>query len=372
MRVIGLMVLTLLLVPGSSLADESGGYPYLGRVTGDDVRLRTGPSLNHRVIDLAPKGEMLVVEEAASSAWLKVRVPGGAPCWIREDLLTVRGDEAIVAKSNVVMRPTAGRDYLPLEGRLQPDEKLRVLETSRPAGEELAWIRVLAPERIPVFISARFVARAGPVPDDLGPLAVKRAARLRSDARSGTRADTAARRDDGLRARVRKVQASLDERAKAPDPVPGLDALKRELQSVLTEAEFSVTKLEAASAFKDILLLEKRQELARARSEAALTEEQLRAAIRKADETYRAAVGNLSRLAPLRQLGFTSVGWVQLRRGAWVIEKGGVPLYVLTSRLFQIRDFARKKVGVRGPLIGEDPERGVRIIDVETIEIFSD
>ena len=37
-----------------------------------------------------------------------------------------------------------------------------------------------------------------------------------------------------------------------------------------------------------------------------------------------------------------------------------------------MKDFSGKKVGVRGRIIGEDPARGVRIIDVESVEIFSD
>jgi len=156
------------------------------------------------------------------------------------------------------------------------------------------------------------------------------------------------------------------------DPTAAIAALKKELQAILAEADFAVTKVEAASAYKDILLFEKRRELDAARKEVALTEAQLREAIRAADRKYQNEIKVLAQRAPVREMKFTSVGWVHYRRGAWVIQKGGIPLYVLSSKLFDLQDYVGKKVGVQGPVIGEDPARGVCVIDVLSVEIFTE
>jgi hypothetical protein len=372
MRFWTIVLISIALSSAAATAQPADGYPYLGRVTGNDVRIRSGPSLNHRVLDRTSKDDKIVVDGLVGE-WLRVRVPGGVPGWVREDLLEVRGDEGIVVKTRVLVRPTAGQDYLPLEGRLEQNEKLRVLGREKPEGEDLAWVRVVVPDRIPVYISAAFVEKmAAVVPSDLANLARERREKLIAAAKPGIAAKTVATRDDALRARIRKAEKALGRLGEEMDPTAAIDALKRELQSILAEADYAVTKVEAAGAYKDILLFEKRRELAAARAEAELTETQLREAIRAADRKYQNEIKVLAQRAPVREMKFTSIGWVHFRRGAWVIQKGGIPLYVLSSKLFDLQDFVGKKVGVQGPIVGEDPTRGVCIIDVQSVEIFTE
>jgi Bacterial SH3 domain len=365
-------IVLVMALASTTVARAADDYPYLGRVTGNDVRVRSGPSLNHRVLDrLNHEGKVVV--DGVVGEWMKVRVPGGVPGWVREDLLEIRGSEAIVVKTRVLIRPTAGQDYLPLEGRLEQNEKLRVLGKKKAPGEDLAWIRVVVPDRIPVFISAAYIEKLpGVVPSDLEKLSSERRTKLIADAKPAVAAKTVASRDDALRARIRKAEKALGRLGEEPDPTAAVDGLKRELQQVLAEADFAVTKVEAASAYKDILLFEKRRELAAARAEARLTEEELREAIRKADRKYQNEIKVLAQRAPVREMKFACIGWVHYRKGAWVIQKGGIPLYVLTSKLFDLQDFVGKKVGVHGPVIGEDPARGVCVIDVEAVEIFTE
>jgi uncharacterized protein YgiM (DUF1202 family) len=363
------LLLVLLLLAPAAVRGDAAEDTYLAKITGDRVRVRRGPGRSHRVLDLLARGETVIVE-GSSADWIRVRIPGGVPCWVREDMVEVRGDEAIVTKTRVQMRPTPGTAYLPLDARLDRGEKLLVIGKAEMEGGEPAWYRVLSPDRTPLWVHRDYLEKVGPVPEDLAEMGRGRVERVQNRMREEEKADSVARRDDALRDRIAKVQSQL--KAASGKPEEDLSPLKAELEAVLAEAEFRLTKLEAASVFKDILLLEKQRELAKARAVAEATEEELREAIRLADERYQEALKGLAKLAPVRELGFTAIGWVHYRRGEWVIEKGAVSLYVLRSELFSIRDFSGKKVGVRGRMVGEDPGRGLRILQVEAIEIFSD
>jgi hypothetical protein len=217
------------------------------------------------------------------------------------------------------MRPTPGTAYLPLDARLDRGEKLLVIGKAEMEGGEPAWYRVLSPDRTPLWVHRDYLEKVGPVPEDLAEMGRGRVERVQNRMREEEKADSVARRDDALRDRIAKVQSQL--KAASGKPEEDLSPLKAELEAVLAEAEFRLTKLEAASVFKDILLLEKQRELAKARAVAEATEEELREAIRLADERYQEALKGLAKLAPVRELGFTAIGWVHYRRGEWVIEK---------------------------------------------------
>ncbi len=362
---------TVVLAPAGS-AQDAHPFPWLGAITGDDVRVRTGASLNHRVLDILGKNDVVVVlrREGEGDKWVEVRVPGGLPCWVREDLLRTEGDQATIERTRVLMRPTPSQKYLPLAGHLEKGDVVRVL--SRRAGEEArpGWVQVVSPSRVLAYVHSDFVRRTGPVPADLSEFSAKRTSRLIADADPEKAESASDAKDDALRGRVEAVHAALAKMLSGPKDAWSFRASREELEDVLSQVESDATKMKAADLYRDILVSEKDLELHRARLEREITEAQLREKIRIADDRYREEVDRLSRFAPVPQMRYVAIGWVRRRGDLWVVEKGGVPLYGLESKLFSIADFSGKRIGVSGEMIAEDPEHGVRILMVKSLEIF--
>ena len=65
----------------TALAQAENFKPYVGRVKGDSVRLRTGAGVNHPPIYVFEKAEEMIVV-GLKEGWAEVRLPKNAPCWI--------------------------------------------------------------------------------------------------------------------------------------------------------------------------------------------------------------------------------------------------------------------------------------------------
>ena len=121
--------------PITAGTEASKSYPYTGAVSGDSVRLRTGPSTGHAIAGVVTKADELIVLEE-KDGWLKIRMPASEQCWISKQFVTLEGDQAKVTAKNVNLRIRPNTNNVPV-GQVSTSTLTAVTEKGSvvPAGE---------------------------------------------------------------------------------------------------------------------------------------------------------------------------------------------------------------------------------------------
>jgi hypothetical protein len=346
---------------------------YVAATKADEVRVRAGPGANFRVLERLPKGAWVVVT-GADGEFLRVRISGGVPVYVHPDLVEVAkdGKTGVVAKSDVLMRPTPGQEYFPLEGqKLQKGDEIAVL--GREAGEKGEWLKVLPPARVEYYVHASLVERVaaeGERAEDLARIALER-----RDAYTGGKEAEAAREAAKAReaAYARTVADASGALAGSPaEALPTDAAAQRDrLVQVMTESGDPATRARAARVSQDYATREKAAAVAKARSEKESVAGDLDRRLAEIEADYRKRMDQVLAAAPRPvQPRWKSVGTVRKTFSGYELVKGAVVLKEIDSLRYRLDDFVGLRVGVNGKEIPVDPSQGVVLFRVDGLEIL--
>jgi SH3-like domain-containing protein len=355
-----LAVIVLLACPAVAETAERAA-----EITGDSVRMRAGPSTFHTILGELNRGDLVVVI-AEEGSWRKVRVPGGFPCWVHASLAEVGTDgTALVTASDVLIRPTAGKEKLPLESKLNRGDVLTVLD------REGDWLKVLPPDFVHVYVYGDYVRELGPVEEYRG--RVERFARERRKSLTGDRsAELERAAAEKHRKEDRESVLRFGESILAGEG--DAKVMEKELTRIVLESDDDLTRGYANSL---LALLGYRTEAERLKSEVARAEEEkaealdgLRADLDEARARYDEALERVRALRSLRENPFRGVGRIEKRGEELVLVEKDRVLFRVESRRFRLEDYVGRKVGVNGRMVVTDEKSGVRHLMVEKLEIL--
>ena len=360
--------------PEAATTAEPAFESYVAVTTADEVRVRAGPSADFRVLDQLKKGSWVTVV-GKSGEFSRVRVPGGVPVFVSAELVRVAEDgrSGTVAKADVLMRPTAGQEYFPLENqKLQEGDVLTVLGKEK--GESGEWLKVLPSEQVEYFVSATLLERVAEEGEKAADLA--RITLERRDGYTGGREAEAARealrkREEGLAALVDGAARSL---AKAPAATLPDDAGARraDLQKAMTESGEPGTRGRAARVSRDYLARERDMRVADAKAEKAAVAKDLEARLAAVEADYRRSLADLLQPAPRAAAPrYAAIGTVRCGgRGGYDLVKGNVVLHTIDSLRYDLAEVVGKRVGVSGKEITVDAARRLNLLRVDSLEIL--
>ncbi len=334
-------------------------------ITGNDVRVRAGPGTKHAALATLAEGDLVLVA-GAEGRWVRILLPGGFACFIHSSLVRRDpGGDAVVSAEDVLLRPTPGKELLPLETHLGRGDVVTVL------GEEGEWLRVIPPETVHLYVYDEFVK-------ELGPAAEYRA---KLDDAAATRRESllSGRSVEALRAEREAEQKALRAEALAAGEqvLAGegdLEGLRRVLERVILAADDDLTKSYANSL---LLLLGLREDAERVRARLAEAEsakaeavEDLRRRLESAQADYERALNRARELRDLRDKTYQGVGTVEARDGGFALVERGRVVYRLESSRFRLADYLGRRVTVSGKMAAEDPVTGAPRLLVDRLEIL--
>lgn len=135
--------------------------PWLGRVKGDGVRLRSGAGVNHAPIHVLDKGDELVVV-GTKEGWMQVRLPKGAACWVASELVVAAADgkSYTVKGDRVNLRGSPDTNSFPI-GQVGKGKQLAACmdgQTGQAVVSE-KYVRVIPPEEATAYVSGEFIEK---------------------------------------------------------------------------------------------------------------------------------------------------------------------------------------------------------------------
>lgn len=165
-----LTLLTLCLLAAPMSAQEAF-KPWIAKVTGDSVRLRSGPSLAHPPMHVLAKGDELTVV-GQKDTFAIVRLPAAAPCWVAAEFVKLADDNAsyTVTGENVNLRATADTRYFGI-GQVDKGATLKVVmdgQTGKPAAEN-GFVKVSPPKQATGAVATEFLEKVGDAPAEVEP-----------------------------------------------------------------------------------------------------------------------------------------------------------------------------------------------------------
>ena len=373
--------------PEGAAADAK--YPVV-EVTGDDVNLRAGPSIDHHDVGQLARGALLL-ELARDDEFVRVRVPGGVPVYVFASLLELAdgaagageardGEQAElplhcrVNADDVLMRATPTTGHYPVhDQKLSRGDELIVIGAEDTAKGR--WLRVIAPPTVHVWIHERYVRRADPQPS---PAEVAERAEKRQDELSGgrTRAERerrAAAAEASFSTRLRAITEKVDAGAYGVD-------VEREARELAAGADDEAQRVTALALAERVVGLREFQKTAREAADAAAAAERQReqdAADRQRrrleDQRRRQDIEReRARLRRERQSDRgrpTAEGVVRIVGSSALLDTTGNSVVELSSTRYRIEDYARKRVKIWGSLQRREGRRDR--VEVTSIEIVA-
>jgi uncharacterized protein YgiM (DUF1202 family) len=357
-----------------SSAKASTDGSYAAEVTASRLHLRAGPGSSYQSVVLIEQGDRVIVREAAEGGWAVVEVPGGFDAWVSARFVdrAAGGDTGTVTVQNLLLRPRPSTRYHHLATKLDKGETLRVLGEET-VGDE-AWLKVRAPQRIPLYCAAQYLNKIGPASMALP----KKEAAPGSDAKTDAEAPApvagshdekfivvekralaalpGARTVDDLQP-IRRTLASVDETRLSLENRRRRVALERKLLD--RERELIVASVQDHE--QELLAnLEKKIEAIEAKYQARLKEIEAARTAKKSAENRYTAVGIIEYKPHL--LGQTP---------AFRITNGGKLRYYVIAPAFDLHKFAGKRVGVIG-LLDRESGTGYFTVMAKRIEIIGE
>ncbi|NRA74896.1 MAG: hypothetical protein HRU16_03065 [Planctomycetes bacterium] len=375
--------------------------PWVGKVKGSLVNIRTGPSLNHYSFLRLRDGSSLI-SVGGQGDWIEVAVPSDRPVWIHNDYLVTEGDFFKVTGSRVRLRATAGTSHAPL-GLSEPGQVL--VPTGKVSGGG-SWVEVLAPLNAHAWIHGDYIRRTD---QEVNPLHLARLHQsLKGQGGSSSHPVSAGSAD------------STDNPA-ANDPVTGsgvgagdspgevlepntvripafdspklkslFDSFRAETQKNPVDWNFSdilkeVKNIETTS--EDVGEIEIVHDLSKTIQEHFMPLHRRLVEIQRQQEEARAK-RELVRVKEdeiLRRTGHRSNPDVKFQAVGWVVPlgkhrdveathkllKGNKLLYYLDGGKIELDQYVNKRVGIVGTIEEQKPSTGARLIRIQKIEILS-
>jgi uncharacterized protein YgiM (DUF1202 family) len=135
--------------------------PYIAKVTGESVRVRSGSSLAHPPVCVMKDGdEVTVIGE--SEGWATIRLPAEAPCWISADFVKASTDGKAwsVTGDKVNLRVSPDTNYFPV-GQAEKESVLTAVidgQTGK-AAEKDGYVQVVPPACAHGAIAIEFLTK---------------------------------------------------------------------------------------------------------------------------------------------------------------------------------------------------------------------
>jgi len=356
-----LMLATLL----AFVAPAAAGAGTVFEVTGDKVRIRSGPGTRFPVVGHLGRDAFVVVT-GTEGRWKKVRVPGGFACFVHSSLVKKNRDgTADVSASRVLLRATPDKEHGALSTRLERGDTLTVL------GAEGEWLQVIPPARTVAYVFDGLVTELGPEEEYRAALA--RFATKRRKALLGDRParDAKARADAEREARRkavleigREVLGARGDTAKQ----------ERRLTRISLECDDDLTRGYANALLSLVRLRKETQRLEKLLATSEKTHEdegrEIQRQLDAAKKRYEDALKQADILKTRREEPFRAVGTIEKRGDGYVLVSRDRVVFHLRSRRFRIADYVGKRVGVNGRIVVTDVDREVTHLLVSKLEIL--
>jgi uncharacterized protein YgiM (DUF1202 family) len=152
------MVAGLVLALSVSLIQAAEEFPFTGRVTGNNVNIRSGPDINYyTVAKLMQDNRVEVV--GAEAEWYKISPPAGSFSWVDKAYVKKgEGDQGVITGGRVAIRAgstvTDRKNYV----QLLAGEGAKVTIV----GQEGEWYKIAPPEGAYVWIAKDYVKSMAP------------------------------------------------------------------------------------------------------------------------------------------------------------------------------------------------------------------
>lgn len=134
--------------------------PYVAKVSGESVRLRSGSSLAHPPVFVMKQGDELTVV-GQKDDWATVQLPAGAPCWISADFVKsgIKANTWLVTGDNVNLRVSADTKYFPV-GQAPKGQVLTAAkgEDGKPVSDN-GYVKVVPPSNAHGAIALEFIEK---------------------------------------------------------------------------------------------------------------------------------------------------------------------------------------------------------------------
>lgn len=161
MNALRIFCLLLVATCAMPLLAQDSFTPYVAKVTGESVRLRSGASLAHPPICVMNDGDELTVV-GVKDGWATVQLPASAPCWISSDFVKpgADGKDWVVSGDKVNLRVSPDTKFFPV-GQAEKDQLLTAVingETGKPMSEN-GYVRVVPPANAHGAVSLELIAK---------------------------------------------------------------------------------------------------------------------------------------------------------------------------------------------------------------------
>jgi uncharacterized protein YraI len=147
----------------STVATAQDLEPFAGEVTASHLKLRAGPGPSYQPVVSIEKGSRVIVlgKHANNTSWYYVEVPQGYTAWVSGRYISKdKAGNGQVTTTRLLVRPRPSTRYHQLSGRLNVNEKVKVVEQkTMPDG---IWYRIEVPRRIPLYAHVDFIRNIGP------------------------------------------------------------------------------------------------------------------------------------------------------------------------------------------------------------------
>ncbi len=366
-------LLLLLAVPAWPAEEPAAAEALSGisEVTGDDVNLRSGPSVDFHPVGRAAKGDLVRVAERDGD-WRRAQLPGGPIVHVFADLLewedgALRG---VVAADDVLMRATPAQSYFPVhDQRLRRGESLVVLGSVD--GERGSWLRVVAPERVHVWIHGKYV-RA--IESDATELAKRWAiaARTRLDGltegrvsaeETAERVADETRRTDAVETGLTEIEARVKSGIRREADAKQADALAGKAVDAAQQKRARDVARAIREALEATRLADARRRAKAAADDAAQKQRELR----RREAEYEKKMKDLDRARSGDRGAPAAIGTVIRKAGRLILVVEGDGSIELRSLRFRLDDYVGRTVRVWGERSAR--EKQLDRLDVASIEI---
>lgn len=287
-------------VPSDPNIPNTPSYPYDALITGDRVKIRSGPGTNFYHCGFLNKGDRVTVV-ARQFSWSRIVPPAGTFSWISEQYVKIdpaNPDIGIVTGNSV--RVYAGSDYWKAmysttkQGLLDKEEKVKLL------GEQSdGYYKIAPPSFAYLWVSTQYtkvapkLVQTSPPPTTVAPVP-----QGPNDTNAGTvTADSPSPAPESHLAKYRAVQKQVDEERKKPMDQQDYAELKKALTEIAKDQEagrvarYAEYVLQQIESYELVLAVDKQVDL---------QNEQLQkteAGIEKAREARLAQVENMGKFA---------------------------------------------------------------------------
>ena len=262
MNAIKLLTLLMLAAFALPMAAQETFDAYTAKVTGDSVRLRSGPSTAHPPVHVLADGDELVVV-GEKDGWAMVRLPAAAPCWLSADFVKLEGKAYTVTGDNVNLRISADTKYFPVGQSKKGETLTPVLDAEGKRIEEAGFVKVVPPASAEGAVAMEFITK---VSDSVAEPTVKADTEEKTDAKTDAKPEptpkvetkpepkrepTKAELEDE-RKTFSELERMLDDEIRKPAPDVNLTGIRKMFEQFHEFALDKTVSEKAASYIKKI------------------------------------------------------------------------------------------------------------------------